>query len=178
VATIIFDSNNKKQLLHLDNSLKESINTLNEGLEDHLTAINANTNEIESNYELISELALKLEKIEERLEAIEITLNSQNFEKQHIDDLNNKEEKIFLTLYKEEKEFLTYADIAAIHNVSESTSRHYIEVLIKKGVPIIKKAISGRIHFKLNPYFRQLQTKHNVVKIRPQLTLDIFDQNI
>ncbi len=178
MVSIILDLNSKKQLLNLDNSLKEEINALKEELEDHLTAINENTNEIESNYELIAELSLKLEKIEERLEALELALNSQNIEKQEIEQLNHKEKKIFLTIYKEEQNYLSYADIAALHNISESTARYYIDSLIKKGIPIIKRVINGRMHFKLNPYFRQLQTKHNIVKIKPQLTLDAFDQKI
>jgi len=178
VVRIAVDENNQKQISDINNHLHESISSLKCEIEDHLTAINENTNEIESNYELIAEIAIKLEKIEQRLETIEIALDSQNIEKQEIDDLNNKEEKIFLTIYKEEKNYLTYSDIAAIHNFSESTARHYVDVLIKKGVPIIKKAIDGRMHFKLNPYFRELQTKHNIVHLQPQLTLRVFDQNI
>ncbi len=178
MVSIILDLEGKKQILNANNSLKESINAVKEELEDHLTAINENTNEIESNYELIAELALKLEKIEERLEDLELILHSQDIEKQEIEELNKREKSVFLTLYKEEKSYINYAELAALLNLSESSARHHIETLIKKGLPIIKKVIDGRMHFKLNPHFRELQTKHNLLKIKQDLTLDMFDQRI
>jgi len=165
-------------VLQLNHSIKDSINTVKDELEDHLTAINENTNEIESNYELIAELAIKLEKIEERLEQVELILHSQDIEKQKVDELNHKEKSVFLTIYKQENDYLTYADLAALHDVSEATIRRYVDTLIKKGVPIIKKAMGGIIHFKLNPQFREMQTKHNLVNVRPTVTLDMFDQKI
>ncbi len=165
-------------MLQLNHSIKDSINTVKDELEDHLTAINENTNEIESNYELIAELAIKLEKIEERLEQVELILHSQDIEKQKVDELNHKEKSVFLTIYKQENDYLTYADLAALHDVSEATIRRYVDTLIKKGVPIIKKAMGGIIHFKLNPQFREMQTKHNLVNVRPTVTLDMFDQKI
>jgi len=178
VVSIITDLISKKQVLQLNHSIKDSINTVKDELEDHLTAINENTNEIESNYELIAELAIKLEKIEERLEQVELILHSQDIEKQKVDELNHKEKSVFLTIYKQENDYLTYADLAALHDVSEATIRRYVDTQNKKGVPIIKKAMGGIIHFKLNPQFREMQTKHNLVNVRPTVTLDMFDQKI
>lgn len=177
MVKIILTLNKETELSQLNQCLKDTFCSIKEELEDHLTAINENTNETQSNYELVAELSAKLERIEERIEAMELLLSFPKLPKK-VEKLSKKEEKVFLTLYKEEQNYLTYAEIASSLSLSESAIRYYIEMLINKGIPIIKKTVNNKVYLKLNPHFRREQAKKNILNLHPDLTLDMFDQRI
>ena len=162
----------------LNKSLKNEFDKIRQEFEEHLQAINENTSEIASNFEYVSEIDAKLDRLSERIDKIQIFLESNsgipiakrnNFD---VKRLNRKEQQVFLVIYtlEEEKGNLTYGDIAEKLGISEQLTASYITSLIEKGVPIIKRYINTKPHFKLDSDFKTLQAKENIL----QLSLEEF----
>jgi len=158
--------------------LRTEFTKIKQEFEEHLQAINENTNEIAANYEYTCELEGKLDKLSERVDQIQMYLESNSniaFAKGNNFDvkrLNRMEQQVFLVIYtlEEEKGSLTYEDIARKLSISEQLASNYVTSLIEKGVPIMKRYINSKPYLKLDPEFKTLQTKENIL----QLSLEEF----
>ena len=165
-------------LMLLNKKLRNEFDKIRQEFEEHLQAINENTNEIASNFEYVSEIEAKLDRLSERVDRIQMFLESNsgipierrsNFD---VKRLSRKEQEVFLVIYtlEEEKGNLTYGDIAERLGISGQLAASYITSLIEKGVPIIKRYAGTMPHFKLDPDFKTLQAKENIL----QLSLEEF----
>ena len=143
-------------------------------MDEHLQAINENTNEIAANYEYICEIEKKLDRLSERLDYVQMHLegsglvaNRKDFD---VKRLNRREQDVFLVIYtlEEEKGSITYEDIACKLNISEHLAGNYVTSLIEKGVPIIKRYYNSRPHLRLDPEFKTLQAKENILQLSLQ----------
>ena len=110
--------------------------------------------------------------MKEKLEEIQIFLkNTSNYqieegtEKYSIQPLSVNEKRVFILLYTAPN-LLTYNDIAHALNISESLSRSYITNIIEKGVPIVKKYVSGKPYLCLDKDFKKAQAEYNIVRIQ------------
>ena len=162
--------------------LSEIIGDINDQFEDHLHAINENTNEIEANYELLNSLGSKIDKLNERLEKIELFLHEKadfELEKEQIFEimpLSAREQQVFLMLYtlEETKGSVTYMDITKRIGLTEDLVANYIKSMVEKGVPILKKYIAGKAHLRLDQRFKRLQAKENILKIEQKTITNLF----
>lgn len=153
--------------------IRSIIKELKEELEDHLTTINENTNEVQSNYEYLNEIDQKIDKINSRLDQIQLFLqDNSNFQVEKepvfdIQELTNKEKEVFLILYtlEEQSKGVTYSEIAKKLMLTETLVGNYILNMIGKGIPIIKCYIDGKAHLKLDQDFKRAQAKSNIVRI-------------
>lgn len=159
--------------------LHNAFSQIKDEFEDHLTAINENTYEIQANYELVCNIDQKLNKLAERLDKIEIFLQKHDLkteEKQEFKPirLNKREQEVFLILYtlEEAKGSVTYLDIAHRVGLPEDIVASHISNMIQRGVPIIKKYKANQTHLSLNPHFKSLQAKENILQIE-QRTLTV-----
>lgn len=156
--------------------LRSEFTKIKHEFEEHLQAINENTNEIAANYEYTLELEKKLDKISERIDQIQMYLESNsNIEirkNRHFDvqKLNRREQEVFLVIYtlEDEKGGLTYEDIAKNLNISEHLASNYVISLIEKGVPILKRYINSKPYLRLDPEFKTLQAKENILQLSLQ----------
>ena len=84
--------------------------------------------------------------------------------------LNRREQEVFLVIYtlEEEKGSLTYEDIAGKLNISPQLASNYVTSIIEKGVPILKRYINSKPYLRLDPEFKTLQTKENVLQLSLQ----------
>lgn len=162
----------------LSGTLNSEFAAIKQELEEHLQAINENTNEIAANYEYICELESKFDRLSERVDTIQMFLEAgsnisfakrNNFE---VKKLNRMEQQVFLVIYtlEEEKGGLTYRDIAEKLNISEQLSGNYVTSIIEKGVPVLKRYINSKPYLRLDPEFKTLQAKENIL----QLSLEEF----
>ena len=159
-----------------DKKLKGAFHKIKEDMDEHLQAINENTNEITSNYEYICEIERKIDKLSERLDEIQmfveknysIELSKRN--RFDVKKLNRKEQDVFLIIYtlEEEKGSLTYHDIAEKLDISEQLAGAYVTSLIEKGVPIMKTYVNTKPYLRLDPIFKTLQTKENILQLSLQ----------
>jgi len=156
--------------------LRHELAKIREEFEEHLQAINENTNEISANYEYICEIESKLDKLSERVDHLQMYLESNSgisfVRKTDFDvkRLNRREQEVFLVIYtlEEEKGSLTYGDIAQKLSISEHLAGTYVTALIEKGIPIIKRYVNSKPYLKLDPDFKTLQTKENILQLSLQ----------
>ena len=119
------------------NEDQNKINSLRDELDDHLDAINRNSNEIQTNYEIICDLDSKVQKLNEKIDRIQMLLEDKEVEKEEpkpITTLTFREQEVFLVLYTCDEQRLTYKDIARKTGLTELLVQGYIINLIKKGV--------------------------------------------
>jgi len=151
---------------------KEAIKDVNKELNEHLDAINENTSEIQTSYECINELNDKIEKLAERMERIELFLQTNSnliLEEKGFDikPLTKTEEHVFLVIYalEDEKGLVSCPDICRKTGISSYVVNEYITRLVEKGIPIIKKYVNNIPYLKLNPDFKRLQAKENILML-------------
>lgn len=141
-----------------------------------MNSINQNTNEIQSNYEFLCELDSKIEKLNEKIDEIQMFLFPELASKKNyqIDPLTEREQEIFLVLYASEDKGLTFLDIGRKTGLPFSLVKEYIKNLIKKGIPIIRNCFDDKISLTLDKDFRALQAKENIVKINESMAKIVF----
>tara|TARA_Y100000310_G_scaffold322971_1_gene382750 strand:- start:115 stop:654 length:540 start_codon:yes stop_codon:yes gene_type:complete len=156
----------------IQNSIKLAFTKVKEELEDHLTAINENTNEIQSNYEYTCELESKIEKLNERVEQLQLTVYGQiQAQNQKISEkmsaISPEEKSVFIALYtlEEEKGSVTFEDIALSTKFTTDEVSNLVSSLIDKEIPISKKIIDNKPYLKIDKDFKMLQAKQNVLNI-------------
>lgn len=129
-----------------DKKLKGAFQKIKEEMDEHLQAINENTNEITSNYEYTCELEAKIEKLTERLDKMQMFIETQLgarpvVEKNEIEPLSKPEQDVFTTLYilQEEKGTVTYRDIADKSNLDDEEVVSCVDSMISKGITPLQK---------------------------------------
>jgi len=172
---VVIENNRKKSDSSLDFGASEELqsifDSIREEIDDHLCSINENTNELQSNYEYISQVDAKLDKLSERLDQMQMFLQRYGFSveekpKFNCQPLTKKEQEVFLLLYTlEEKGAVSYDDIARRSGIPSDSVAIYITCMIQKGVPIIKRCIHNKMYMKLDKDFKKAQAKENVLKI-------------
>jgi hypothetical protein len=140
-------------------------------LDEHLDSINQNTNEISSNYEYLCEIDYKINKLSEKIGNIQIFMEENmgykiaKKPKYEIKTLTNNEQDVFLVLYtlEEKKGAVTYLEIAKRTGLSEDLISGYITRMIEKNVPIIKRYVNNLPYLRLDPQFKRIQAKENIL---------------
>ena len=159
--------------LDVTQQLNVTFSSIKDELNEHLDSINENTSEINANYESLCEMDSKIDKLTERLDQIQLFLQKnlglevEEKPQFNVEKLTKREEEVFLVLYTLDGslEQITYNDIAKRCGLTPELVMSYIQSMVKKGVPIIKKHKNNATYLKLNPIFRNLQTKENILKI-------------
>ncbi|MBS3136233.1 hypothetical protein J4401_04710 [Candidatus Woesearchaeota archaeon] len=162
-------------------ALGRILEEIKDELNEHLDSINDNTNEISSNYEYLCEIDYKINKISERLDTLQLFLEKNlgfvaakqpKFEPK---PLSNNEQDVFLVLYtlEEKKGSVTYDDIAKRTGLTAELVASYITRMIEKNVPIIKRYVNNLPYLKLDPQFKMLQAKENILGLS-QRTMSSF----
>jgi len=166
------------KLEEVEKGAKKSFSKVKKEFEEHLEAINENTNEIQSNYELMLKLESKIDKMENALAEINRFISQYKSQNVYfLDDeednpftvlpLTLEEKRVFRAIYELEAENVkvTYAAIADLMGISSSLAREYITSLIEKGVPVIKNYLNQKVYLNLEPNFKDIQTKQNIVNL-------------
>lgn len=140
-------------------------------MNDHLEAINENTNEINSTSAYTHQIENMIGKLSERLDDMELKIAKLSNEKiissENFRDINltSKEKEIFLMLYEIKGDLIDYKKLARSLGLTEESVRKYVSSLINKGIPIIKKYFDSKVYLILDSDFRNLQAKENLIKI-------------
>ncbi len=154
-------------------AVKMLFDEIKEELDEHLISINHNTNEISSNYEYLCELDFKINKLSERIDNLQLFLEKNagfTVEKKPKYDpkpLSNNEQDVFLVLYtlEEKKGAVSYNEISRRTGLSEDLISSYITRMIEKNVPIIKRYVNNQPLLRLDPQFKRLQAKENILRL-------------
>ncbi|HLC46255.1 MAG TPA: hypothetical protein VJI75_00780 [Candidatus Nanoarchaeia archaeon] len=156
------------QLLNLDTKLRQAFCTIKEEFEDHLEAINENTDELTSFHRYLCDMDTKIEKLNERLDSVHLEIRQIAADKRDI-ILSIAEQKVFLMLYTFENGFLSVEDIACRSGIATEEVRQVLSSMLDKGVTLVREIAEGSVFFKLNPNFKAKQVREQVVKIDPSV---------
>lgn len=159
----------------LNETLRKAFAHIREEFDEHLDAINENTNEIQANYEFLCKLDAKIEKLNERLDELQILLKPGHAkEKALIRPLTKHEKEVFLVLYESLENFVTYLEIGRSLGLTESLVSEYVKGLIAKGIPIEKRYVNNKAYIKLDTDFRNLQTREDIIGINKPVFDKLF----
>ena len=150
--------------------MQKEFTAIRKMLEEHLSSINENTAEIQSLFDFLQELEVKVDKLSQRLDQAQLN-SGLSSSKPVIAPLNHLERKIFLVLYTEESS-LTYAEIAEKANLSPSIIPECISSLIQKGIPFRRSFFENQLFLGLDPQFKELQAKENIINLSLQSFLE------
>lgn len=164
-----FSSDSMRELNY---RLKRAFADIKQEFSEYLTSINQNTNEIQSNYEFLCEIDSKIEKLTERIDEISMYLGlGQKSTDYEIRSLTRREQEVFLALYTlKDDSAITYAALARRLGLTINLVQTYVSNMIGKGVPVIKKYINNHVHLSLDPQFKSLQAKENIVGIHRKIS--------
>lgn len=170
----------KKDFLAHTNGVSFAFNKVKSELNDHLDTINQNTSEINSMQQYIVELESKIEKLSERIDTL-MSENSfeQNYEFNEM--LSLREQEVFIALYTADTK-KSAIQIAQYLGLTDELIHNYIYKIISKGIPIQKKFSddSGELHYVLDPHFKDLQARKNLVEINESVLqeMNVKDSSI
>ncbi len=147
-------------------TLKKDIDTIKEEFDDHLNAINANTLEIQDNYERISQLDNKIDAIASKLESTHMMLSELMKRKNKFSKttLSDEEQKVFIGIYSENRS-MSFTALSRRLGMKRSTIRAAINSLKKKEIPLILSKDGHDSTVTLEQRFREIQATENLVKI-------------
>ena len=175
VSNILLKEGAVESLKELNSKLKTIFSSIYIEFEDHLDAVNENTNEIQTNFEYLCKLDNKIIKLNERIDEIHLILSKLTGKKtykksklENIDPLTTKEKSVFMNLYTEQAP-ITYSELAKKLKMPIPLVREYITNLIEKGIPIQKIYKHTRPYIFLDPKFKNLQAKRNILKIEQKV---------
>lgn len=131
-------------------------------VEEHLSAINENSSEIQSLFDYLQDLEVKVDKVTARLDSIQ--LEKQTTNTKDIEPLNAIEKQIFLSLYMEELA-LTYQDIAHRVHLSVALVQESITALVRKGIPLVRSFFNNQQFVQLETEFKERQAKENLINL-------------
>jgi hypothetical protein len=144
--------------------MEQKFSFVRKQLEEHLSAINENTSEIQAMLDYLQIIESKIEIVSQRMDLLQI---QETKYKEEVEPLTEVEKKIFLTLYTEQNP-LTFQEIAIKAHLLPSLVPDHVSSIVHKGVPLQRSSFNNRLFFKLDPKFKELQAKENLVNLSLQ----------
>jgi len=156
-----------------EKKVREAFSKIRNEMNDHLTAINENTNEIQTNYEQLYSIENKYDRLSERLDEMQLLLNSlvgntvQKSESFSIRPLSKREKEVYqvLSTIQENKGRVTYEDISRRTGLTPTLVITYLTAMIHKGIPLIKRYINNIAFISIDEQFRNYQIKYNIIGV-------------
>jgi len=164
---------NRDNIDKIKRALKEGLNTLKAELDDHRETINQNTNEIQSNYEYLCRLDSKIEKLSERIDELTLFSEQRDMDNSQIRHLTTREKEVFLAIYTASSP-VTYKDISRKTGLTENLIICYVSNLLIKGVPVVKKYVNHEVKLLLEPHFKELQMRQNMIGINESVSRSVI----
>jgi|TARA_Y100000294_G_C8507427_1_gene317278 hypothetical protein len=150
-------------LATLKHNLKGAFRSSKDELDMHLDTINQNTNEIQTNYESIAELDVKIEKLADKIDELQLLLNPSNYNFSEV-NLSKIEQEFFLNLYTVEDR-ISITNFARKCGLTIEMCESMLQRMISKGIPIVKQLVDNMVFISLEYTFKDLQARKNFLKI-------------
>jgi hypothetical protein len=150
-------------------AIRSEITTLREEVEEHLEAINGNTNEIDVQNSFICEIDNRLSKVEEKMDEIHFLLKQIVTRANVSLELSKDEQRVFLILYTHEK-FMRTSRISQKSMIDVEIVEDSLNAMMDKGIPLEREVLDGEVYFRMNKEFKLRQAKEHVIKIDSDVT--------
>lgn len=157
------------RLFELDRSSRKAFDSMAEELDDHLLAINENTEEIGATNNWLSEIEEKMDKLNGRIDSMHMMFRQLLTQASVKVDLTLEEQKLFMLL-NNYNNFLRFEDVCSRLCWENDELMESIISLCDKGIPVIRKEAEKKSFLKLDDDFRKLQQKEGIIKISPAIT--------
>ena len=161
----------------LKQGLKEAFKQIKHEFNEHLETINQNTSEIQGLYDYVSEVEQKLDKLNERIDELQMSVNPDMTYDQFNVELSHREQEVFVMLYAEQDK-VTPVDIARKLGFTDEMVHRYIYNLITKGIPVIKHFEKEEMLLSLDVRFKDLQARKNILKINESVSQQLMSDKI
>ena len=146
--------------------MQEKLALIRAALEEHLSAINGNSNEIQALFDYLQDMDSKIDVLNSRLDSMQID-SEKNIPE--IQPLNHAERQVFVVLYTAAG-YLGYSEISTRCGMPASCVQEHLRSLTMKGIPITRTLSDKEILVQIDVKFKEKQAKENVVN----LSLDTF----
>ena len=146
--------------------MKNDFIKVRQQLEEHLSAINENTSEIQALFDYLQDIETKMDRLAQRLDQLQLGQENQ-VEKKMITSLNQIEKKVFLALYTEETP-VSYKEIAVKANLPLALIPECISSLCDKRIPFQRSFYNDTLFLKLDPQFKEAQARENLINLSLQ----------
>ena len=163
-------------LKEMEKGIRKSFSAVKEELSVHLDTINQNTSEVQNIYDYLAEIDTKIEKLNERIDELQMYVNPASDDFQFNVELTHREQEVFVVLYSDQKK-VSAKDVARRLGFSDEMVNRYVYNIISKGVPILKQFVEGEVFLYLDLKFRDLQTRKGVVHIDESISKQLLDDN-
>ena len=144
--------------------MKKKFTEIRGRLEEHLLSINENTSEIQVLFDYLQEMEIKMEKLQQRLDQLQLDAPAP---KPTISPLNKLEKKVFLVLYTEETP-ISFEEIATKSGLRITLARECVSAIIGKGIPIERNYVNNQLFIKIDHGFKEMQAKENIINLSLQ----------
>ncbi len=142
--------------------MERKFELIKQAFEEHLSAINENTSEIQGLFDYLHEVEMKMDKLTSRLDHLQLSQDSKDtFE---IAPLTQLERKVFLALYTEDTP-LSYQELSIKTELPLSLVPECVSSLVGKGVPFRRSFVNSKLFLSLDPSFKEMQAKENLVNL-------------
>lgn len=160
------------ELRAIKQQIKNSFVKVKEESEDHLQAINENTNEIQNNYEMICRLESKIDKLSERLDELYLlngvnkpSLSASKYHNQEFEKLSKSELEVFMVLYTQNSS-LCSSNLGRFLGIPSIMVESHIRSMIRKKIPVVcNMGEDGSLTYSLDEEFKDYQRKNNILGV-------------
>ena len=146
--------------------MQEKLSLIRAALEEHLLAINENSNEIQALFDYLQEMDSKIDALHSRIDSLQLDVQKGSSD---ILPLNDAERQVFVVLYTAEGYF-GFSEISARCGMSASCVQEHLRNLTMKGIPITRTLSEKQVLVQIDMKFKERQAKENLVN----LSLDTF----
>ena len=144
-------------LVDMEKKIKNSFAAVKEEMEDHLVAINENTDELKIHSAFLEEIDKKMERLNERIDELQMMMIQV---KQN--SLSENENRV-LEVLNSFSSPLSCSDIAMRLNLTDLIVKAHLFSMICKGIPIKEKLIENQSYFLIEKKFREKQLIEAVI---------------
>ncbi|MCA9478649.1 MAG: hypothetical protein KC535_05875 [Nanoarchaeota archaeon] len=148
----------------IENGVRSGFSKIKDELNEHLDAINQNTAELTTAYQYIAQLESRIEKLNERIDELTLTVQGSVATPSYSIDLSLREQEVFLSLYMS-AEPLCVEEMAKQLGLTSELVGVSLNKLVSKGVPLIRKTVNELTFFSLESSFKSMQARKNVVPV-------------
>lgn len=153
----------KQELDTIQRGMKHAFRNVKREFDDHLNAINQNTSEIQSVYDYLSSIDRRLDKLQERVDEMQMYVNPEMEDVPEI-ELTLREQEVFFVLYTE-SDSVSCEEIGRRLGFTTEMVNTYVYNMISKGVPVVRDEHDGEMQVGLDNNFRTLQAKKEIIPI-------------